>query len=109
MRTVNSAALMPYLSGWKRKNVAKLALHQQIFVGAHVVVATVASSNLAKAQWKKPFATHLRLQFEMQAYAKEKTGAPVQAKQPRNDVVCSTVKREVGIERLFFFSLLVQL
>lgn len=109
VRCVNSSALRPYLSGWKWKNVAKLAPHQQIFVGAHVVVATVASSNLAKAGWKKPFATHLRLQLEMQRMEKRKTGAPVQATQPGNDMVCSTVKREVGIDRLFFCSLLVQL
>lgn len=63
---VNSAVLRAHLSGWKKKNVAKLAPHQQIFVGAHFFVATVASGNLAQAVWKKPFATHLHSQSEMQ-------------------------------------------
>lgn len=82
MRSVNSAALRPYLSEWKWKNVAKLAPHQQIFVGAHVVVATVASSNLAKAGWKKPFATHLRLQLEMQRMEKRKPGHRYRRRSP---------------------------
>lgn len=109
MRSVNSAALRPYLSGWKWKNVAKLAPHQQIFVGAHVVVATVASSNLAKAGVEKAVRDTPALAVRNAAYGKERTGAPVQATQPGNDVVCSAVKREVGIERLFFCSLLLQL
>lgn len=79
MHSVNTTVLSVYLSGWKRKNVAKLALHQQI-LGSVFVVATVASSNLAQALWKKPFATHLRFQLEMQRMETENRGT-VQAMQ----------------------------
>lgn len=100
------------MSGWKRKNVAKLAPHQQMFVGTHFVVAPVASSNLAHARWKKPgfFCDTPALAVRNASVWKQKTGAPVQAKQPGTDAVCSIVKNgEVGMGRLFFFSLLVQL
>lgn len=58
-----------------------------------VCCATVASSNLAQAWRKKPLATHLHLQLEMQRVETEKrgTGTAARPMRPGNDVVCSVV------------------